>query len=487
MAEIERLTDDISLKVRFEAFVALLLTKNKIPQDKFEALLDSVPDRKGTLYRLRDMVREKYQTMDKNMGFVMKYLSAGDGDDSDSAKIAKYFDSGPAGKKEEPAAPSAEPSPEPAKPEAPAPAAVKKEEPRPVKLVFFSKPGCPDCREAGVWLDRLKEIFPELSVEEHNINSADAARLNRAHCEKFGVPVKNQLTAPSVFSAGGALVRGAVSFDSLARNVTGAIAAGDDSWANVSREDLSRSEEGIRSEYAAFSVWLIIGAGLLDGINPCAFATIIFFISYLRIARRSRAEIIRTAAAFIAGVFAAYFLAGAGFTWLVEFLSGIKILGAALNILLILICAALAAASFYDGILCSRGRLESMTLQLPEFLRTKIRESIRGSMKSRYIITAAFVSGAIVSMLELACTGQIYAPAIMFMLKSGSGTAGAMVYLLIYNAAFILPLAAAAALALAGAESQRFSGLLRKHAAAVKFSTALLFALFAALLVWRML
>ena len=44
--------------------------------------------------------------------------------------------------------------------------------------------------------------------------------------------------------------------------------------------------------------------------------------------------------------------------------------------------------------------------------------------------------GAAISLLELACTGQVYAPTILYMLQAGEGRAAG--YLALYNLAFIV-------------------------------------------------
>jgi cytochrome c biogenesis protein CcdA len=60
--------------------------------------------------------------------------------------------------------------------------------------------------------------------------------------------------------------------------------------------------------------WLaVVLAGLVDGLNPCAFATIIFFVSYLSLSGKKGKEILITGASFTVGVFIAYLLVVLGF------------------------------------------------------------------------------------------------------------------------------------------------------------------------------
>jgi cytochrome c biogenesis protein CcdA len=128
--------------------------------------------------------------------------------------------------------------------------------------------------------------------------------------------------------------------------------------------------------------------------------------------------------------------------------------------------------SLRDGIRALHGRIRDMTLQLPAFLKQRIRGVIRKGARSRSFVIAAFLSGIVISFLELACTGQVYAP-IIFKIQQGS--MDAVLLLLWYNLAFISPLVVIFALAYRGMTSDSLIKFQEKHTATVKFATALLF------------
>ena len=89
--------------------------------------------------------------------------------------------------------------------------------------------------------------------------------------------------------------------------------------------------------------------------------------------------------------------------------------------------------------------------------------------------------GFVVSLVEAVCTGQVYLPTIVVVLKeAGDNFWRAAEFLLIYNLMFIVPLVLVFMLALAGYESATFSGWLKKHLGLAKL---LLCGVFAALLV----
>jgi hypothetical protein len=89
--------------------------------------------------------------------------------------------------------------------------------------------------------------------------------------------------------------------------------------------------------------------------------------------------------------------------------------------------------------------------------------------------TAAFGTGAVVSLLELACTGQVYLPTLMFVAQTNSAGLEVTGYLALYNLAFILPLLAVFGVAYLGVSSRALEGLLRRNMAWVKLSLAALF------------
>ncbi len=129
--------------------------------------------------------------------------------------------------------------------------------------------------------------------------------------------------------------------------------------------ELDAARETVENRFAAFGLVGVFLAGLLDGINPCAFATIIFLLSYLQVTRRSSTQILAVGGAFILGVFLTYFALGLGLVEIVGKLEGFRVAGRILNLLLAAACLWVAWMSFRDARLARRGQLAEMTLQLP--------------------------------------------------------------------------------------------------------------------------
>jgi hypothetical protein len=97
-------------------------------------------------------------------------------------------------------------------------------------------------------------------------------------------------------------------------------------------------------------------------------------------------------------------------------------------------------------------------------------------------VLAAFITGAFVSVLELACTGQVYLPTICFVTGVPELRVHAVAYLLLYNVMFVVPLIAVFLVTCLGTTSEQLAGFFQSHAAIVKLGTAVFFFALAAIL-----
>ena len=344
-------------------------------------------------------------------------------------------------------------------------------------LAFFSDARCRECARVRRELEQLKrDSFPTLEIQEYDIGQADAKDLHEVLSRRAGLPDRLHLVTPAVFTARGALVADdAKEMNRLVELIKAAEGLGAP-WEQVSPEHLAEAHQAIVERVGAFPTLLVLSAGLLDGINPCAFTTILFFISYLTYVGRSRREILIVGVCFTAAMFVVYLAAGFGLLSAVqqfEFMPQVRRVAAwAIGGL----AAVLGALSARDGVLCLRGREVDMALRLPGWLQARVHQVIRAGGKFRNIALAALATGAVVSVLEFGCTGQVYLPTIQAVVgQTGSNRPLAVAYLVAYNLMFILPLVVVFLLAYFGVASARLTSFFRKHLAGVKFATALLF------------
>jgi cytochrome c biogenesis protein CcdA len=226
----------------------------------------------------------------------------------------------------------------------------------------------------------------------------------------------------------------------------------------------------------------VLAAGLVDGINPCAFSTLIFLIVSLAYVGKNKRAIFYTGIFFTAAVFITYFLIGLGFFYVLRVTTLAPAISLIIKYALVVLLVVFAALSFYDFILIKRGRARDMKLQLPKSIKKRIHKSVRAYASSAALISGALVLGFLVSVFELACTGQIYFPVIAAVIQTESDLT-AYLFLGLYNLGFIAPLAAVFGLVYAGVSSRRITTVFQERMGTVKISLAAVFLMLAGIMI----
>jgi hypothetical protein len=181
--------------------------------------------------------------------------------------------------------------------------------------------------------------------------------------------------------------------------------------------------------------------GLIDGINPCAIATMIFLISFLATKKRSRNEIIFIGIAYTATVFITYLAMGLGFKGILEHIKGYHIISTIIRWGACGLAVIVAIVSFRDAIVFHKSKnTEEIALQLPKAVKLRIHKIISGNLSKRNLLIGSVITGFLVTLLEAICTGQMYVPYIVAMTQQDSLRAVGYLYLIFYNFLFVLPL-----------------------------------------------
>jgi len=353
----------------------------------------------------------------------------------------------------------------------------------PIYGAYFYQTGCKECARAETDIAYLKTKYPQLIIEEFNI--FDEAAMAEWMAARVGV-VKN-FNTPALFIGDKAWIGdGELTPASIEPTLQELSAKGSPAyWKDY---DPDEGNTALKERFEKMGWVAVVLAGLVDGLNPCAFATIIFFVSYLSLSGKKGKQIIITGASFTLGVFIAYLLVGLGFYKVLDLISGItSIISKVVYVLTAILCLVLAVLSIRDFIKVRKGDLTDMALKLPEPLRKRINQTVREGRKSSSYIIGAFVTGLLISLLELACTGQIYLPVLISMSSVPAMRGQALFYLVLYNLMFIVPLIIVFILAFYGTTSKQFTSFLRKHAGAVKLGMALVFIILAAWLILSLL
>lgn len=210
-----------------------------------------------------------------------------------------------------------------------------------------------------------------------------------------------------------------------------------------------RYETNNQRHLPTLSIVSVFSAGLADGINPCAFSTLLFLMSYLSLAKKSKKQTLVIGAVYTSTVFVSYFALGLGLFASLRALSRFSELVSIMRTVLAILIGFLAIANIIDGIADLQGRRKDLALVLPKALRQRIHTTIRRQRNLGFLLGGTALTALMVSLFELACTGQVYLPVIAWMVKKGESSRS-LGLLALYNFGFILPLAVLFILAWSG-------------------------------------
>ncbi len=225
-----------------------------------------------------------------------------------------------------------------------------------------------------------------------------------------------------------------------------------------------------------FTLLGILSAALVDSINPCAISTLVFFMSLLSAARIGVYRMWVSGLAFLAACFVTYLGIGFGLLKVLDFLTAFHEVKIFVDWVLIVVMAGFAIFSFRDAARYHRtGQASEVSLKLPGTFQTWIHRVMKRGLRNHHLILGGFGIGVVVTLLESVCTGQVYVPALVLMLKSGQAVWRCMFYLLVYNVVFVLPLLIVLSLTCAGLKTPVLVAWSRRNVVTSKVLLGLLF------------
>jgi len=360
------------------------------------------------------------------------------------------------------------------------------------ELVFFYSSGCHECTKIknGLLLKLGSDYKDKIKIDYREM--ADIENYKYFLGLKTQKSVTKDMKVPIVFYNGKFLSGEAEILDNLEQMVRG-------SFAEAGVKETKGSGFDIVKHFLSFTPMAVVSAGLIDGINPCAFTVIVFFISFLAFQGYRKRDLVLIGISFIFSVFLTYLLLGLGMFGFFYSLKGFWQLRKVFNLGIGVFSLALGCLALYDFIKFKKtGKTEDLFLQLPNSVKNKIHQVIgmhyrkTKSPESKekrvsvfMLVFTALSTGFIVSILEAVCTGQVYLPTITFVLKATKLKLEAFGYLLLYNLMFITPLFIIFLFSLAGVTSEQFSTLLRRNLLTTKILMAILFLSLGLFLIWR--
>lgn len=359
------------------------------------------------------------------------------------------------------------------------------------ELVYFYQKGCPKCDRASYLLQYIGKRYPHLKVTQIDLNTVDGKRLNESLSTRLNLPPEKRLIAPSIFVGTDALSPEEITEARVEALIEKHKKGAGASAVQVEQEEMKKADETIVQRFKSFGIFAILLAGLVEGLNPCALATLVFFISYLTMIGGKRNEILMVGIGFSVSSFLTHLLLGVGILSFIQHFSFFPLFTRLVYGITFAISVLLGVLSLYDYVQLKKGRPAKMMLQVPDFLKKKIHKIIRTRSSGfeadqerqpvRFLLVA-FLIGSVVTLLQSTCTSQVYLPTLLFVTNIPSMKGSAVFYLVLYNLVYVLPLVAIFGIACWGVSSERLSFLLQKRASTIKLATCVFFFSLAGLL-----
>ena len=170
----------------------------------------------------------------------------------------------------------------------------------------------------------------------------------------------------------------------------------------------------------------VVVTGLLDSVNPCAFAVILLLVAFLFTIRKRRGEVLKLGAIYVFVIFLVYLAIGLGILSTIR-LSDDPHFVARVGAYLLIALGVLNLIEY-------RWPQFPVKLHMPAVAHKKVNQLLKVAT-----VPATVGVGFIVGLCTFPCSGGVYV-SIITLLNAKTTVAWGIAYLLLYNALFVLPL-----------------------------------------------
>ncbi len=300
-------------------------------------------------------------------------------------------------------------------------------------LVFFYDEGCAHCARVESFLADILPRYPQLEVVRYSVRDEEALRLLDRLLAAYGIADLSWST-PVIFigevaDVGGTFYRpGQPPQPTLGR--TEAIALEEAIKQAIEENAPSPLTRVTESEGKGLASKLTLPAVVLaaaaDSVNPCTFAVLVLLLGTLLVAGK-RGKVLQAGLAFTGAIYISYFLMGIGIFSAIQAAGVQRPFILAVSILAILLGLWNTKDYFAYG--------KWFTIEVPQ----RWRPVVKRITSSAVSVPGAFVVGVIDSLFLLPCSSGPYVAILALISKTATRTAG-ILYLLLYNFVFIIPL-----------------------------------------------
>ena len=292
--------------------------------------------------------------------------------------------------------------------------------------IFFVSPTCSSCADTKEYVKsaNLELIIYDISVDNN-------LALLYKYCKEYSVSEDDTGMVPIVF-VGDKYLFG---YDDITAGLEKILAE------NTVPTKILEVEKGEEiSNLKVVNFMSVLAAGLVNGFNPCSLSLLLFLLT-LGMVKPHR--VLSYGLSFLAGKFIAFFLLG---TLLFNIINKIQLTSVNMlfSVIFVLFAVVFFIVNFYDFLKAKSKKYDKMKLMLPKGLIGKNQKMLRGinfQGSLPVVAVVCFGMGMLVACGEFLCTGQVYLATIIAMIQvAPEFDIKAVIYLLIYDIGFILPL-----------------------------------------------
>lgn len=344
------------------------------------------------------------------------------------------------------------------------------------EIIYFYINSCSTCEKMEFLLDEIQKNKC-IKIVRKNISNKYILKEFNEYLEKYGVPYNKRGIVPAVFIDDKCYI-GEKEIKAVLNEISSNFRT---SKSVESKDSITGNKNKIFRSLMNIRTLSVLGAGILDGCNPCAISMLLFYLSYLLI--NERKKVLFVGSSFIIGTFISYFLLG---TILYSFLEQINIsmIRKIVKYLFLSFVFILLLFNIRDYVKVKKAEYGEVVLQLPLFLRrfshNLIKKFAKITSNIYLMLFLAFFLGVIISLTEFLCTGQIYLPTLVTLIQLSKDVQlnlKAILLLVIYNLGFIIPLIIICITVFCGKKVFDISEKIRGFLPSIKFVNVMFFAI----------
>lgn len=284
------------------------------------------------------------------------------------------------------------------------------------QILLFVGQGCPHCAKVEEYIKKnnLTE-FVDIEIKEIYFNRKNAIEFNKI-CEEKGIPLHKR-GVPLAIIDDEVIIGDNLIINALENKIK-----------NIKSSQTQKEErKNLNEANLTLTLPLVIGAAIVDAINPCAFAVLIILITTILVSGL-RKRVLKAGLAFSFSIFISYFLMGLGIYSAIASIKVSHIFIKIIGVLALLIGILNIKDYFKYGV-------GGFVIEVPQAWRPKMKTLITSVTSP----LGAFFVGFLVSLFLLPCTSGPYI-VILGMLGQKETFWSAFWYLILYNIIFILPM-----------------------------------------------